>query len=308
MSSERILVIMATDLRMDKNGKQPTGKHTKIENLLQSIEREAEKPDEEADLELLEEKAEEFDRLTKDIDHLCPEQSVDEFLKELESLGVDCSKLTPKEEGIGKKRKKGKKGKKDKKKSKKRAVAAVATVAIITTLMFAVVSVAAHNQGYANAWEFITENIKQILNLNAGETMESDGITFVKGEDAVSYASMEELIEAEQIDILYPANLPNDIHVTKITQLHMSDLHTVLSFQFDNENLSMLISNLPEISNADLLEKETYQSNNMTFYIDSFSNGTYQAIGYYNDYEYQINYNNYDTLIKILNNLKGIDK
>ena len=45
---------MATDLRMDKNGKQPTGKHTKIENLLQAIEREAEKPDEEADLELLE--------------------------------------------------------------------------------------------------------------------------------------------------------------------------------------------------------------------------------------------------------------
>lgn len=305
MSSERILVIMATDLRMDKNGKQPTGKHTKIENLLQAIEREAEKPDEEVDLELLEENAEEFDKLTRDIDHLCPEQSVDEFLKELEGLGVDCSKLTPKEEGVGKKRKKGKKGKK---KSKKRAVAAVATVAIITTLLFAVVSVAAHNQGYSNAWEFITENIKQILNLNAGETMESDGITFVKGEDAVIYSSMEELIEAEQIDILYPANLPNDIRVTKIMQMHMSDSHSVLSFHFDIENLSFSVSNLSEISNTDLLEKEIYQFNDMTFYIDAFSNGTYQAIGYYNNYEYRIIYNEYNTMIEIINNLKGIDK
>ena len=307
MSSERILVIMATDLRMDKNGKQPTGKHTKIENLLQSIEREAEKPDEEADLELLEEKAEEFDRLTKDIDHLCPEQSVDEFLKELESLGVDCSKLTPKEEGIGKKRKKGKKGKKDKKKSKKRAVAAVATVAIITTLMFAVVSVAAHNQGYANAWEFITENIKQILNLNAGETMESDGITFVKGEDAVSYASMEELIEAEQIDILYPANLPNDIHVTKITYQNVDENHQIYSFQFNDSNLSLSISNVKSVTQVDLLQYETYEANKITFYIEKITNGTYQAIGQDNEYEYRIIYNDYNVLIEILKNLKGVE-
>ena len=307
MSSERILVIMATDLRMDKNGKQPTGKHTKIENLLQSIEREAEKPDEEADLELLEEKAEEFDRLTKDIDHLCPEQSVDEFLKELESLGVDCSKLTPKEEGIGKKRKKGKKGKKDKKKSKKRAVAAVATVAIITTLMFAVVSVAAHNQGYANAWEFITENIKQILNLNAGETMESDGITFVKGEDAVSYASMEELIEAEHLDILYPANLPNDIHVTKITYQNVDENHQIYSFQFNDSNLSLSISNVKSVTQVDLLQYETYEANKITFYIEKITNGTYQAIGQDNEYEYRIIYNDYNVLIEILKNLKGVE-
>lgn len=304
MSSERILVIMAMDLRMDKNGKQPTGKHTKIENLLQAIEREAEKPDEEADLELLEENAEEFDKLTKDIDHLCPEQSVDEFLKELEGLGVDCSKLTPKEEGIGKKRKKGKKGKK---KSKKRAVAAVATVAIITTLLFAVVSVAAHNQGYSNAWEFITENIKQILNLNAGETMESDGITFVKGEDAVSYASMEELIEAEHLDILYPANLPNDIHVTKITYQNVDENHQIYSFQFNDSNLSLSISNVKSVTQVDLLQYETYEANKITFYIEKITNGTYQAIGQDNEYEYRIIYNDYNVLIEILKNLKGVE-
>lgn len=300
MSSERILVIMATDLRMDKNGKQPTGKHTKIENLLQAIEREAEKPDEEVDLELLEENAEEFDKLTRDIDHLCPEQSVDEFLKELEGLGVDCSKLTPKEGGIGKDRKKGKKSKK---KSKKRAVAAVATVAIITTLLFAVVSVAAHNQGYSNAWEFITENIKQILNLNAGETMESDGITFVKGEDAVSYASMEELIEAEQIDILYPANLPNDIRVTKIMQNNISEDHAVLSFVFNDSNLNLSVSNVQNINQNDISTQEKYKTNSMTFYIFHKADGSYQAIGQDEKYEYRIIYNDYDVLVLILNNM-----
>ena len=291
---------MATDLRMDKNGKQPTGKHTKIENLLQAIEREAEKPDEEVDLELLEENAEEFDKLTRDIDHLCPEQSVDEFLKELEGLGVDCSKLTPKEGGIGKDRKKGKKSKK---KSKKRAVAAVATVAIITTLLFAVVSVAAHNQGYSNAWEFITENIKQILNLNAGETMESDGITFVKGEDAVSYASMEELIEAEQIDILYPANLPNDIRVTKIMQNNISEDHAVLSFVFNDSNLNLSVSNVQNINQNDISTQEKYKTNSMTFYIFHKADGSYQAIGQDEKYEYRIIYNDYDVLVLILNNM-----
>lgn len=303
MSSERILVIMATDLRMDKNGKQPAGKHTKIENLLQAIEREAEKPDEEADLELLEENAEEFDKLTKDIDHLCPEQSVDEFLKELEGLGVDCSKLTPKEEGIGKKRKKGKKGKK---KSKKRAVAAVATVAIITTLLFAVVSVAAHNQGYSNAWEFITENIKQILNLNVGETMESDGITFVKGEENITYKSIEELIEKENCNISYPINLPNDIYITKIFQNNVSETNIIWTFQFNDSNLSCSVLNQYNVTQNDLLEQECYETQQMTFYIEKIPDGTFQAISHYNGYEYRIIYNDYHVLLEILDNMKGI--
>lgn len=305
MSSERILVIMATDLRMDKNGKQPTGKHTKIENLLQAIEREAEKPDEEADLELLEENAEEFDKLTKDIDHLCPEQSVDEFLKELEGLGVDCSKLTPKEEGIGKKRKKGKKGKK---KSKKRAVAAVATVAIITTLLFAVVSVAAHNQGYSNAWEFITENIKQILNLNAGETMESDGITFVKGEENITYKTIEELIEKENCDILYPSNMPNDIYVTKIFENNISKTHKIWTYQFNDPNLSVSVSNVQQLSQDDLSVLQTYSKDAVTYYIEALPDGTFQAICHENGYEYRIIYYDYHTLITILDNMKGINE
>lgn len=305
MSSERILVIMATDLRMDKNGKQPTGKHTKIENLLQAIEREAEKPDEEADLELLEENAEEFDKLTKDIDHLCPEQSVDEFLKELEGLGVDCSKLTPKEEGISKKRKKGKKGKK---KSKKRAVAAVATLAIITTLLFAVVSVAAHNQGYSNAWEFITENIKQILNLNAGETMESDGITFLKGEENITYKTIEELIEKENCDILYPSNMPNDIYVTKIFENNISETHKIWTYQFNDPNLSVSVSNVQQLSQNALSTQETYETSKLIFYIKTYDNGTYQAIGYYKGYEYRILYNDYTKLLTILDGMKGIEE
>ena len=304
MSSERILVIMATDLRMDKNGKQPTGKHTKIENLLQAIEREAEKPDEEVDLELLEENAEEFDKLTRDIDHLCPEQSVDEFLKELEGLGVDCSKLTPKEGGIGKDRKKGKKRKK---KSKKRAVAAVATVAIITTLLFAVVSVTAHNQGYSNAWEFITENIKQILNLNAGEAMESDGITFVKGEENITYKTIEELIEKENCDILYPSNMPNDIYVTKIFENNISETHKIWTYRFNDPNLSVSVSNIQQLSQEDLLAFEYYQTETCNFHINNLTNGTFQAVCHENGYEYRIIYPDYHTLITILDNMKGIN-
>ena len=304
MSMERILTIMATDLHIKQNGKTPRGKHSQIEKLLQTIEEEVDKPNDEADLDLVKECTEKFDELTHDIDHLCSQKSVEEFLKEMEAQGVDCSKLTPKEEGAGNKRKNGKK--KSKKKSKKRPVAAVAAVAIITMLLFTIVSVAAHNQGYSNAWEFITENIKLILNLNTGESMEGDGITFIKGGENIAYKSIEELIENENCDILYPSILPTDIYLTRVYHNNINDIQFIWSFQFNDLNLTMSVSNTNQISQLDISKFEAHNTSSITFYIEALPDGTYQAIGFDNNYEYQIIYNDYNHLITLLDSMKGI--
>ena len=113
------------------------------------------------------------------------------------------------------------------------------------------------------------------------------------------------MIEAEQIDILYPANLPNDIRVTKITLQNVSDNHQIYSFQFNDSNLSLSISNVKSVNKDTLLQQETHETAKTSFYIKCYDNGVCQAIGYCNEFEYRILYNDYNTLMHILDNMKG---
>ena len=46
----------------------------------------------------------------------------------------------------------------------------------------------------------------------------------------------------------------------------------------------------------------------MVFYIKEFSNGSYQAVSYDDQYEYIFSINNYDKLLVILSGMKGLEK
>ena len=177
-----------------------------------------------------------------------------------------------------------------------------AAVAAILIISFSTLTVAAKMNGYSNALEFVVENIEKILKLESGETIEKDGITLIKGDKSVAYDSIEELISTEGYDILYPANLPNNIQVTKVALSKVNDDYMIFTFLFNDMNLSIFISNNFEISQEDLLTYELFETRETIFYIKAFSNGTYQAIGYYKNFEYRITYTNHDDLKMILEN------
>lgn len=184
----------------------------------------------------------------------------------------------------------------------------VAAIAALLVLSFSTLTVAAKVGGHGNAWDFVVANIERLFNMEQGDSFEEGSITLIKGGESVSYQSMEEMISKENVDVLYPTKLPKDIQITVVKQLIFDEDNITYIIVFDNDALSILATTDWAVSADDLTSYEIYSTHDRTFYIKAFSNGTYQAIGYDEKYEYNITYSNYDELKNILDNMKGIEQ
>lgn len=144
-------------------------------------------------------------------------------------------------------------------------------------------------------YEFFTSNgVLQKVN----ET----GITYTYHDDTKTYTSINELIEKENLDIQYPTILPDGIEVQQIRKYIVDDYNEYF-IVFNTDILLWQIDEKYSI-NIDYIEfYETLNINNSNVYIiDQQDN--YMAIFYHDNYEYSVTYNDYDTLIEIIKNIK----
>ena len=181
---------------------------------------------------------------------------------------------------------------------------AIAAVLLLTLTL----SVIAKVNGYSSAWEYVTKNLQKIAGLNAGDRVNDEGITLIKNDGVVAYKSIEELLESEGLDIMYPSELPEGIHVTKILEQIISEEHIIYCYQFTDENLFVLASTKQEIFLENSEKYESISTEEMMFCVEKAEEGGYQAVGYDGEYEYRIYCNDYDVLIKILNGMRKIEK
>ena len=187
-----------------------------------------------------------------------------------------------------------------------RKVVGIAIAAVL--LLTLTLSVIAKVNGYSSAWEYIKENIQKITGMDAGDRVNEGNITLMKGEESIAYSSIEELMQTEGYDILYPATLPEGIEITKVSQQIVSEDYVIYSIEFTDIDLSIMISNKFNISKEDLSKYETFVTSDNSFYIRKLSNGLYQAVGYDGKYEYIISLDDYNELTIILNGMKGLEK
>ena len=189
-------------------------------------------------------------------------------------------------------------------KTPRKIIAIAATIVLLLALTLTVI---AKVNGYSNAWEYVRENLQKIIGLDAGDRVNEGNITLIKGEESIAYSSIEELMQTEGYDILYPATLPEGIEITKVSQQIVNEDYTLFSVQFNDPNLSIVISTKRNILAEDLEEYTPYPTAAMTFYLEKTPENSYQAVGYDARYEYLICSDNYDVLVEILNNMKGLE-
>ena len=182
----------------------------------------------------------------------------------------------------------------------------VAIAATVAALLFSTLTVLAKVNGYGSAWEYVKENIQKIIGMDSGDRVNDGNITLIKGGESIAYSSIEELMQTEGYDILYPATLPEGIEITKVSQQIVSEDYVIYSIQFTNENLSVMISNRCNVTQEDLLQFEFYKTENLIFYIEKISDNSYQATAHDEKYEYLIYSDNYDVLKTILNEMGGL--
>ena len=157
--------------------------------------------------------------------------------------------------------------------------------------------------GYSEAWYYISSSVSKFLHLESG-FYEENGITIIKGEYNKKYSDIEELIENEQLPILYPSQLPQDIKIQEIIQIdYENNLHELI-FSFSTDNLRLTITNY-DVTDLSKIAYETIKINNIDYFIYSNDTGTYHATFYYNGFQHNMTHVNYEDLISILSFMKG---
>ena len=184
----------------------------------------------------------------------------------------------------------------------------VAIAATVAALLLSTLTVLAKVNGYSSAWEYVKENIHKIIGMDAGDRVNEDGITLIKNDGVITYASIEELLESAGLDIMYPSELPAGVQITKILEQIVSEKRKVYCYQFTDTNISILASTQQTVFSDNLEEYEILRIEETIFYIEKTPGEIYQAVGYDGKYEYRICCNDYDVLIKILSNMKEIEK
>ena len=190
-------------------------------------------------------------------------------------------------------------------KTARKVVAIAIAAALLLTLTLSVI---AKVKGYSSAWEYVRENAKIFFNMSPGSKAKDGEITLTKHDGVVTYNSIEELLQTEGYDIMYPSVLPEGVRITKISEQIVSETRTVYCYRFTDENLSILVSSQANVPPEYLEEYEKIENASMPAYLVKKSNGGFEIIGYDNKYQYLIYANDYDVLIGMLNGMEGLEK
>ena len=124
-------------------------------------------------------------------------------------------------------------------KTPRKIIAIAATIVLLLALTLTVI---AKVNGYSNAWEYVKENLQRIAGMDAGDRVKEGNITLTKHDGVVTYASIEELLQEEGYDIMYPSVLPEGVQITKISEQIISENHILYCYKFTDENLFVTAS------------------------------------------------------------------
>ena len=259
-----------------------------IEHLCKIIEYEVEKG-EDADYDLVRECSDWLDELTEDEVTFTPE----ELERKLAQLKADSESKKPV---------------KICKKAKLKTFVRVALIAaVIFTISLVSLSAVAMNKGYDSTFKYIVENVSRMLGMNDGELIQEEEITFIKNTETLHYSTVRELLNSENIGILYPDMLPNKVKITQVYQTVEDDGKYILSFVFTNSRYCFDVTNYYSIDFSLLDQSYVVRIDNYKCFITHKEESLFYALIQYNGFEYIIQCDNYEDLYFIIDNMKGIE-
>ncbi len=157
----------------------------------------------------------------------------------------------------------------------------------------------------ATAFGFdIFAHFRELISHPAGAKMEENGITLVHFGETTQYSSMEELLAAEELDIMYPTKLPEGVFITEVRMISGIDGNETVEIKTTDEKTVICIDLSAYDIGGSFKGCEKYEQNNQLFYIKEKEKGMYFAFSYLNDNYYSVQADSYEHLLLILKHLK----
>ncbi len=148
----------------------------------------------------------------------------------------------------------------------------------------------------------IIEYISKIVRQEEGSQIVVDDFTFYHNGESKQYSSIEEMIEEENLDIMYPTKWPEGITIEKVIVSRSERGNEQIQIITNNENINIFIEYNGKDTNSSHLDSIVFESDGLEYYI--FQESNFFASCYHNDVYYVIQAKNHDELILIINNMK----
>lgn len=189
---------------------------------------------------------------------------------------------------------------------RKRILKKLLWAAIISVLIFVMAISATHGQD--DALEHFKQWGKTVFSMFSGERIESGNKTIIKnGNYSVRYDTVDELFENEDLDILYPAALPDGYEITNISYLQESKGTRIL-FSTTNPSYSIAIDNYNDINMYVDTQNSSFETiGNIRCYFIHIKNDVadyFQCAFAHNGYIYSLGASTHEEMVFIINNLK----
>lgn len=188
-----------------------------------------------------------------------------------------------------------------KKKVRAKRLAVIAAVLAVIIALFGIFAIASGD----TFSELFRQMGSSLLDMLDKGNADYNGITIYKPNETKEYSSINELVEEEGIEILYPSWLPENEKIVSVIYFVEGETKTY-SLQCDNPAYSISIvldSELNDNLKSDCTEKEIAGH---TVYYD-FKDTFYQANFIYNNDTYRIKAYTENDLFKIIENLEEIE-
>ena len=169
-------------------------------------------------------------------------------------------------------------------------------VAAIVALLISAATITASAFGFN-----VFECFREVIGLSAGEKVDKGTVTLINRGEAKEYDSIEELLEAENINILYPSVLPEGIEITTINIKEGTNSGNFIQVLTNDAQTNIVIYTNRLESNSSFNGCEEHRFNGYTFYVRKELNSAYC---YSNDCYYSIQSNSYNNLLLIIENIK----
>lgn len=188
-----------------------------------------------------------------------------------------------------------------KKKIRAKRLAVIAAILAVILALFGIIAVASGD----TVSEFFRQITYSVFKNLDNSPIDQNNITIYKPDGTKTYSSIEELVESEKIDVLYPTWLPENEKIIKIWCLTEGETERyLLQCNKSEHNISIDINAvLSEEIKSDCIEKEigvykVYYEETMQYM---------QANFFYEDKVYIVKSDTQDNLFRIIENLKEIN-
>lgn len=140
------------------------------------------------------------------------------------------------------------------------------------------------------------ENILKALNLGINQSFEDEGITYIYGGKSVTYKTIDEFLDSENISICYPEKIAYD---AKLLRIRNDETNMQTTFVYDDPRIAFRIEHDRKIDIDRFSDSEIIKYNNYIFYF-LYSDLDVIAVSMINNDFYTLVCDNKDQLLEMI--------